>query len=340
MKKLFIILLAGGVSFAVTSWSTKNIFTVHTSKPDADPVLILSKNFSISDVKNVEVSTSGGSISVSGDATNNATVEVFGQGNNGRRLSRDEIMQVLNKDYEFSVSAVNGSLKAVARRKVSGNWKNAVSISFKIHTAQNVTTNLNTSGGSIRLSGLHGAQQFNTSGGSIYFENLSGDIDGHTSGGSIMALNSTGNIKAHTSGGSLNIKSLKGNIEMHTSGGGIDAENVHGNLDVSTSGGSIHLSNIAAKLSAHTSGGSIHAGLLSLGQDADLASSGGSVNITVPGNTKMNFELSGSRVSIGAANNIQVQMNKALDHATGSLNNGGAKLNARTSGGIVSLDFK
>lgn len=340
MKKLCIILLAGGLAFAVTSWTAKNIFTVHTGKPGADPVLILSKSFSIGDIKNVEVSTSGGSISVAGDATGNAAVEVFGQGNNGRRLSKDEIMQVLNRDYEFSVSAANGTLKAIARRKVSGGWKNAVSISFKIHTAQNVTTNLNTSGGGIRLAGLHGAQQFNTSGGSIYFENLSGDIDGHTSGGSITALNSTGNIKAHTSGGSLDIKNLNGNIEMHTSGGSIDAQNVKGSLDLSTSGGSIHLSDIAAKLSAHTSGGSIHAGLLSLRQDADLASSGGSVSITVSNSAKMNFELKGSSVSVGAANNIQVQMNKEKDYATGSLNNGGAKLNARTSGGRVSLDFK
>lgn len=340
MKKICIILLAGGLAFAGISWTAKNIFTISFVKPDADPVLILSKSFGISGVKNVEVSTSGGSISVSGDATNNATVEAFGQGNNGRRLSKDEIMQVLNRDYEFSVASVNGTLKAIARRKVSGSWKNAVSISFKIHTAQNVTTNLNTSGGSIRLAGLHGAQQFNTSGGSISFDGLSGDIDGHTSGGSITAMNSSGNIKAHTSGGSLNIKNLNGSIEMHTSGGSIDAQNVKGTLDLSTSGGSIHLSEIAAKLSAQTSGGSIHAGLISLRQDADLASSGGSVGIEVPNSAKMSFELWGSKVKIGAANNIQVQMNKAQDHATGSINNGGATLHARTSGGTVSLDFK
>lgn len=340
MKKLFIILLAGGLAFAATSWTAKNIFTVHTGQPDADPVLILSKSFSISDIKNVEASTSGGSISVAGDAGGNATIEVFGQGNNGKRLTKDEIMQILNRDYDFSVTAANGTLKAIAKRKVSGNWKNAVSISFKIHTAQHVTTGLNTSGGSIWLSSLQGAEKFSTSGGGIHFENLSGDIDGHTSGGSISAYNSKGNIKANTSGGSLDIKNLEGNIQMHTSGGSIHAENVKGDFDVSTSGGSISLNNIDAQLSASTSGGSIRATLNTLDKNASLSTSGGSVSVTVSNSAKMNFELKGSRVKIGAANNIQVQVNKQQNHAAGTLNGGGAKLDARTSGGTVSLNFK
>lgn len=174
----------------------------------------------------------------------------------------------------------------------------------------------------------------------MHFENLSGSINGHTSGGSITALKSNGDIKASTSGGSIHIDDLKGNIEMHTSGGSIHAEGITGTLDLSTSGGSLQLNNISAKLRGRTSGGSINTDLSQLNQDVDLSTSGGSIRITIPKIAKVNFELKGSRVSIGAANNIQVEMNKQKSFATGSLNSGGSHLNAHTSGGAVSLDFK
>lgn len=341
MKKLFFLLIAGSIATLSLSKASGFLNHFHTERLQSDPVLLLSRSFNISDIKNVNVQTSGGAVTVSGDATAKASIEVFGQGNNGKRLSKDEILEVLKNDYEFSVTAENGTLSAIAKRKVTGMWKKAVNISFKVHVGRNTNTDLHTSGGSISLSSLQGAENFKTSGGSIHFDNLSGNINGNTSGGSITALKSKGNIKAHTSGGSLDIKDLEGNIQMHTSGGSIQAANVTGdNLDLSTSGGSIHLENISAKLTANTSGGSINADLTRLTQDADLSTSGGSIRISIPKVAKVNFELRGSRVNIGAANNIQVQMNKQKSAATGSLNNGGVHLNAHTSGGTVSLDFK
>lgn len=335
MKKIIFLLFAGFFLVSCISWNGG-----HTEGLQDNKVLILSKSFNASDIKDVEVETSGGSISVTGDATGQATVEVFGQGNNGRRLSKDEILQVLRNDYEFSVTAENGTLKGIAKRTISGRWKNAVSISFKIHVAKNVNADLHTSGGSIRLASLHGNENFGTSGGSIHFEQLSGTINGHTSGGGITALNSKGNIEGHTSGGPIKLEELDGEIEMHTSGGSIEASHVSGNLDLSTSGGGIRLEDIAAKLSAHTSGGSIHANFTTFKQNAELSTSGGSIKVNVPKSAHLDFELKGSRVNIGSANNIQVDMNKQKSHATGSLNNGGAQLGAHTSGGSVSLDFK
>jgi hypothetical protein len=49
--------------------------------------------------------------------------------------------------------------------------------------------------------------------------------------------------------------------------------------------------------------------------------------------------LSGSSVGVGQASQLQVQINKAKDHATGTINGGGPMLSAHTSGGSIKIAF-
>lgn len=303
-------------------------------------VSLMTKSFSLSSLNEVQASTSGGNITISGDAAGQATIEVLGQGNNGRSYSKEEIMDILKRDYEFSVEKEGNTLKAICKRTKSGSWKNAVSISYIIHVSKNVATELRTSGGNIQLSQLKGNQNFATSGGNIKFSNLLGKIDGRTSGGNINAVNSRGDIQARTSGGNINMEQLDGNIDMRTSGGNIKGEALTGDFNVSTSGGNINLSNIGAALKANTSGGSVKVDFTFFNHPAMVTTSGGSIQLKVPNTSKMNFEIKGSSVSVGQADHIQVQMNKEKDHATGNINGGGPLLEARTSGGSVDIDFQ
>jgi len=302
-------------------------------------ISLMTKSFDASSIKGIEAVTSGGNISVDGDAAGQATIEVLGRGNNGKNYSKEEIMDILQRDYEFSVGKDGSNLSAICKRKKSLGWKNAVTISYIIHVNKNVSSALKTSGGNIQLSGLKGTQNFATSGGNIKFSELSGQILGRTSGGNILASNSHGDIKANTSGGNIKMENLEGTIEMHTSGGNIQSSAVSGDLSVSTSGGNIDLSDIAASLNASTSGGSIEATFTTFEKAASLSTSGGSIRLDVPNAAKMDFDLKGSSVSVGQANHIDVQINKQKDHATGHLNGGGPSLDARTSGGSVKINF-
>ncbi|HEY0298836.1 MAG TPA: hypothetical protein VGB84_06410, partial [Arachidicoccus sp.] len=179
MKKLLLLTFACIVAFTAISWANKMFHAINVESIHAAPVLLQTKIYPVNEIKKVSVSTSGGSISVSGDAATNATIEMYVQAGNGKNLSKDEIQQILSKDYEISITSENGTLTAIAKRKAFGSWKNALSVSFKVHTANGVGTDLNTSGGSIGLASLHGDEHFETSGGSLQFENLSGNIDGH-----------------------------------------------------------------------------------------------------------------------------------------------------------------
>lgn len=341
MKKS-ILTFASMAVLVLTCISCINLQSTFSEGSSEHKVLILTEAFTSSTVRQVLASTSGGSIKINGDAGKQGSIEVYAQGNNGRTYSKEEIMEILDRDYNLEVGQDGAILKAIAERKVKGSWKNALSISYVIHVGKQVNTELSTSGGSIRLSNLQGNQSFKTSGGSLRLEALSGTIDGKTSGGNIYVKNSQGTIRLNTSGGSIEMQQLQGDIQTQTSGGSIKGQGIAGSLRTKTSGGSIRLSDIAASLDAKTSGGSIRADFSSFVKPASLHTSGGSIGLNVPGDAQMDFELEGSTVSVGEHANLQTHINKERNHATGSLNGGdsGALLNASTSGGTVRLEVR
>src|SRR2546423_9643646 len=100
MKK-YILLLALMVPFWVTAQNSS----------DNEPYLTKSLGASI---KNVEASTSGGSIFVSGGASD-PRIEVYISGNNNTTLSKEEIKQRLAELYDFNVSVSDNKLTAVAK---------------------------------------------------------------------------------------------------------------------------------------------------------------------------------------------------------------------------------
>lgn len=306
---------------------------------DAGPgVMVTEKSFPVNAVQALEVVTSGGSISVTGDANEQARVEMHVKANNGKKYDEQKIKEILADEYEITIKEDNGLLRVHAKRK-STFWGNSpLSISFRIHTGKQLTTNLTTSGGSVSISSLLGKQSFRTSGGSLKISEIQGEVDGKTSGGSITIEKSQGNISLKTSGGSLRLSSLSGNIQVATSGGSIRVEDLQGELDAKTSGGSIRLENMQAKVDAATSGGSIHAQLNAIDGPISLRTSGGSISIAVPSNTAADLSLTGSRVNTEGNFNFQGTNNKGV--MEGKLNGGGAPIHAITRAGSVSLSLK
>ena len=276
------------ILFAIAFQSVA-VFAQDTRKP------YLTKELSANTIKHVFVSTSGGSITVSGAAGEKSRVEVYITGNNGFTPSDDEIKKRLEDRYSLSVETNGDELHAVAKNKHDGDWDwhKSLNISFKVYVSKEVATKLETSGGSIHLDNLHGDERFETSGGSLHLEQLSGDIHGSTSGGSINVSNSKdkidletsggsihasncfGDIRLGTSGGSVHLDHLDGKIDASTSGGSVEANNIKGELKAGTSGGSVNLTELACSLDAWTSGGSIHAQLTEAGKYVKLSVSGG-----------------------------------------------------------------
>lgn len=276
------------------------------------------ETFDVNGPGTLDVNTSGGHIQVEGSSSNTVRVEMYVRKNGRDLLPEDTNLE----DWDIEISQSGNSVKASADRRGRG-WSlfggnNNISISFIVYTPREMSTNLDTSGGHIEIRGLSGNQDISTSGGHLELANLQGTIE------------------ARTSGGHIDISDTQGDLDARTSGGHIDVRNSEGNLKVRTSGGHIELADVSGAVEASTSGGGISADFTSVGEFVDLRTSGGNVDIRVPGNIGLDLNLRGSRVST-SLQNFSGEIDR--DEVEGRLNGGGPKISARTSGGTVSLSF-
>lgn len=307
----------------------------------------LTKSLAGAGINRVEVTTSGGNITV--QEGSNERAEVYLSPNNyrsGTNYSREELQSRLNEHYELELRIDGKTLYASAKpRKNIRNWDRAVSVSFVVYVSQNVSSRLNTSGGNIGIYGLTGNQDFTTSGGNLNLERLKGTIKGRTSGGNIQAKSisdqvdlttSGGNITVtegkgamhlSTSGGNVTLQGLEGKIHASTSGGNVRGETVRGDLTATTSGGSIRFTQLRCALNASTSGGNIDVAFTDLTGDIRVSNSGGGIGITVPSGKGMDIHLRGSRVKTGTLTNFSGKVEE--DEVVGKVNGGGYQVSAK-----------
>ena len=281
----------------------------------------LTKEFTINTPGELEVETSGGSIDVSSHQGNKVRVEMFvRKGGRSFDPGDDQAAEAL-EEFEIEIRQSGNTVIASAERE-GNNWfnnNNNISISFKVFVPKQMSCDLNTSGGSIKLNGVVGDQEVKTSGGSLNLDNIEGDME------------------ARTSGGSINIENYAGTLDASTSGGSIKLMDATGDLSLSTSGGSINLEGIQGSLTASTSGGGIRANLSSLEKQLRLSTSGGSITAVVPNGLGLDLDLKGNRVNTKLSN-FDGEVEK--DRIIGSVNGGGIPVVMSTSGGTVNLEYK
>jgi hypothetical protein len=206
-----------------------------------------------------------------------------------------------------------------AERKKDADRSNVnMKVRYTVSLPAQFTADLKTSGGSITVAGLNGELKAKTSGGSLKFTGINGPIDGRTAGGSITLTESVGASSLKTSGGSIKVMNHKGDVSARTSGGSITVEQIEGNVQASTSGGSVRALLTRAPtgdLRLETSGGGITLGLPeTAAAELDARTSGGSVQSDLP---------------------FTSLEHKSRSSLRGKFNNGGAKVELRTSGGSI-----
>ncbi|MBA4057264.1 MAG: hypothetical protein C0490_21300, partial [Marivirga sp.] len=290
---------------------------------DGDPFLI--KNFNVDQPGNLKVKINGGGISVSSRSGNTVRVEMYVRKGSKWITPDDDVAKEIKEDFDIEITKSGNTVSAIVeRRGTPDNWfswftNDNISISFTVYVPEKTSCNLNTSGGSIHLSGVTGTQEVRTSGGGLDLDNIRGDMEARTSGGSIRIEKYAGTLSAHTSGGPIDLQDARGDIEVSTSGGGIKLNNVDGSIEASTSGGGIHanVSTLTKYLRLKTSGGSIHA--------------------VVPTGLGMDLNLKGNRVN---AKLINFNGEADKDKVVGSMNGGGIPIVMATSGGSVNLEYR
>lgn len=329
-----------------------NFFTATAQKQQGNPYM--SRTFPTSSIKSLEATTFGGSITLNGNATAQAIVEVFV--NSSNKLSDEQLKQILEKNYTIEIKVENEKLYAIGKQKGKITDKKAlgISISFKISVSKEADSRLRTSGGSIEINDISGSQDFATSGGSLFVENVSGNIVGRTSGGSITVTNSKDNIDLQTSGGSITatdcdgkidittsggsiyMNNLNGKINAATSGGNVAADNINGVIKTGTSGGNINLYNISGSLDAKTSGGNIDV-TMKLVSDYVKLSNSGNIALTIPTDKGYNLKVKANKIKTSGLSNFSGEIDDK--NINGKIGNGGVKIEITTSS-QAKLTFK
>ncbi|WP_092728758.1 DUF4097 family beta strand repeat-containing protein [Algoriphagus alkaliphilus] len=284
----------------------------------ADPYL--TKEFTLSGKGNLEVETSGSSVSVTGVSGNQVIVDMIVKRNGKEIGSTDAEVEKLLENYILDISKSGNTISLKVKSKSNDGWKNGnnLSLSFKVQAPIEISSQFQSSGGSISIDNLKGSQQISTS------------------GGSIRVVNSSGTVTSKSSGGSFSLTDFEGQVDVQSSGGAVKIADLRGSVSVNTSGGSVTLEDITGKITASTSGGSIRAKLLAIEEDLSFKSSGGSISAEVPAGLGLNLDLRGGRVNTHLKN-FDGEMKKDL--IVGKMNGGGPLISMQSSGGSISLEF-
>lgn len=299
----------------------------------------ITKTFDMNEPGTLNARSSGGGIEVRADDQKEVTVQVFIR-KNGRVLSpSDPSVRDILEDFDLDIEKNGSAVTANVERKTKfGSWNN-VGISLNIVTPREMSCNVSSSGGGLKISNVKGTHDFVSSGGGIKLENVTGTTKASSSGGGVHATNQHGDIRLNSSGGGVTLEEAHGNVFAYSSGGGVHLTNVHGDVDAGSSGGGVSVDGEAAYVKAKSSGGSVRVNIGSLSKELHLESSGGGIDAIIRkgGELGLDLDLSSGKVNI----DLQNFSGKAeKDRVKGAVNGGGIPVYMRASGGNLNVRFE
>ncbi len=213
------------------------------------------KTFDLDQPGILDAKSSGGGVVVKTHDQNKVVVELFVR-KNGRQLSPsdpdvDDVLEIYNLDIGKNGPVITANIE----RKLRYNpWKNT-GISMTITVPRDISCNISSSGGGLKISGVKGTHKFSSSGGGVQLEDITGTTTASSSGGGVKVTNQNGDIHLSSSGGGVTLNDASGSVYAHSSGGGVHLNNIHGDVDAGSSGGGVSVSGEAGYVKATSSGG-------------------------------------------------------------------------------------
>jgi hypothetical protein len=304
-----------------------------------EKVPTITKTFDMDQPGTLNASSSGGGVTVESQNIKNVVIQAFVR-KNGKVLSpSDPSLKEVLEDFDIKIEKNGSTVTANVERKSHFNvWRN-VGISLTILLPRDMSCNVSSSGGGLRISGVSGTHSFSSSGGGVQLENVSGNTKAKSSGGSVKARNQNGDVQLSSSGGGVSLDGAHGNVVAHSSGGGVHLSDIHGNVDAGSSGGGVSVSGETGSLKAESSGGSVKVDVSKLTRELVLESSGGGIDAVIRDGAKlgMDLDLSSERVNIELQN---FSGKSEKDRVKGTMNNGGIRVFMHASGGNVNVRYE
>jgi hypothetical protein len=176
-----------------------------------------------------------------------------------------------------------------------------------------------------------------TSGGDLYISEVAGTVEGKTSGGNVDASALEGRVDLQTSGGNVKAERVKGDVKLETSGGEVSASKIVGNVDAGTSGGNVNINDVEGSVRAETSGGDVTVSVRGGNKGVYAESSGGDIEIAVAKSSGATIDATTSGGDVVCDMPVTVEGRISEGRIKGTVNGGGPKIYAHTSGGNVRI---
>jgi hypothetical protein len=299
----------------------------------------ITKTFDLNQPGTLKARSSGGGVEVKTHDQQTVVIQAFVR-KNGKILSpSDSSVKEILEDFELDFEKNGSVITAIVERKVKFSSWNNVGISLTITVPREMSCDVSSSGGGVKISGVAGTHDFTSSGGGVELENTSGTAKARSSGGGVNAANHNGDINLSSSGGGVTVDEAHGSVIAHSSGGGVHLKNVHGDVEAGSSGGGVSVTGECGYLKARSSGGPVRVNISNLSKEINLESSGGGVDAIIKNGDKLglDLDLSSSKVNIELSN---FSGKAEKDRVKGTMNNGGIPVYMRASGGNVNVRFE
>ena len=298
----------------------------------------ITKTFDLNQPGKLNAKSSGGGIDVKIHDQKTVVVQAFVR-KNGKVLSpKDPLVHDILEDFDLEIEKNGSVITANVERKSRFKTWNNVGIALTIIVPREMSCNVSSSGGGLRISGVTGTHHFSSSGGGVHLENVTGTTEAKSSGGGVKVMNQNGDIQLSSSGGGVTLIDAHGKISASSSGGGVDLTNIHGDVDASSSGGGVKVTGESGSVKAKSSGGSVHVNIGKMSKELYLESSGGGIDAVIRNGDKLglDLDLSSDKVNI-ELHNFSGKSEK--NRVKGTMNNGGIPVYMRSSGGNVNVRF-
>ena len=299
----------------------------------------ITKTFDLNVPGTLKASSSGGGVQVKTHDQPKVVIQAFVR-KNGKVLDPDDKMlgEVL-EDFDIDFSKSGSVITANVQRKSRMRFWNNVGISLTVIVPRQMSCDVSSSGGGLKIYGVEGTHDFSSSGGGVTLENVTGTTEARSSGGGVSATNQNGDVRLSSSGGGVTVEDAHGNVYAHSSGGGVHLNNIYGDAEASSSGGGVTVTGEAGSVKASSSGGSVKVDISNLKKELYLESSGGGIDAVIHNgkNLGLDLDLRSDRVNIELQN---FSGKSEKNRVKGTMNNGGIPVYMHSSGGNVNVHFE
>jgi len=307
-------------------------FAVQASEPET----VFDETFPVKAGYRLAVKVSDMNVEVKTGGPEEARVEVSVTSDHARKRFDESGFEARLEGEELVVSTRE-------HRRWMFNWGIVLhegSVDITVTVPERFDVSVQTGDGEVVAGGIEGRLELTTSDGDVVLGKLRGpSITARTSDGDVRAEElSADQIEVKTSDGEINLESVTAKeVRMTTSDGGIVADRVNAEVIFArTSDGDIRLTVSGKEITARTSDGSIE--LTTEGAMAiEAHTSDGDITLHLPSDLDAELDLRGESVRVGG--DIRLKGRVDDDMVEGTLNNGGPKVRARTSDGVVAIRF-